>query len=323
MKYLLFIISIAIGIQTTFAQNLLPNPVTISTVPDSPKPGEQFTIKANSLSVELSKSDISWSINGGVVSRAFGQKEIKTNMPYGNQVLSIELNIKTVSGETFYVKKTISPKRLILITEAGDSYVPFWYTGKAEVAKGGYAKVYAYTEIYSGNKRLKPSELVYNWSVRDEPALELSGVGRDTLTYRILDEYGDSVPVSVSVSPVENSEEITENTTINTYNPEVIMFMGDQSGDTVSRSAIVGQKNITSKEFSIISEPFFFSTDYNKTKNLDYIWEVNDTPQNENSNSVRFFKLPEDTAGNVYITSKIKHATRIFQEASSRIRLSF
>ena len=78
-------------------------------------------------------------------------------MPYGNQVVLIEVNIKSVSGETFYAKKTISPQRLILITEAADSYVPYWYGGKAEVAKGGYAKIYAYTEIYSGNKRLKPS----------------------------------------------------------------------------------------------------------------------------------------------------------------------
>jgi hypothetical protein len=323
MRYFIFIISLTFGMQISLAQNLLPTPITISTIPDTPKPGEVFIIKANSLSVDLGKSDISWSINGNGVGRAFGQKEIKTSMPYGNQVILIEVNIKSVSGETFYAKKTISPKRLILITEAADSYVPYWYAGKAEVARGGYAKIYAYTEIYSGNKRLKPSEMVYSWSVRDEPILEQSGVGRDTLTYRMLDEYGDNVPVSVSVSPIENSEEVIENTTIRTFNPEIIMFLGDESGEAVSRAAIVGQKNISSKAFSIISEPFFFSTDYTKNKNLVYIWEVNDLAQTDNSNSVRFFKLPEGTSGNVTITSKIEHVNRIFQTASSRIRLSF
>lgn len=323
MKYFIFIISLALGLQVSLAQNLLPNPVTISTIPDSPKPGEVFTIKANSLSVDLDKSDISWSINGNNAAKAFGQKEIQTTMPYGNQAILIEVSIRSVSGETFYTKKTFSPKRLILVVEAADSYVPYWYGGKAEVAKGGSAKIYAYTEIYSGNRKLRPSELVYKWSVRDEPAQSQSGPGRDTLMYRMLDEYGDSIPVSVSVSPIENSEEISETTNINTYNPEVLMYLGDENGDQISKTTLKNGAALSSKTFSIISEPFFFSTDYSKTKNIEYVWEVNGNTQSDSSNGVRFFKLSEGTTGAVTIESKIKHISRIFQEASSRIRLNF
>lgn len=323
MKYLVFIFSSLVGVQLVLAQNLLPDPLTIVTDPESPKAGEVFTVSVNSLAADLSKSDISWSVNKVLVANAFGQKNIKTVMPFGTQTVLLEVTVKSVSGETFYTKKTISPKRVLLITEGGDSYVPYWYGGKSEVARGGYARIYAYTEIYSGTKRLRPSELVYTWSVRDEPSLEQSGVGKDVLTYRMLDEYGDDVPVSVTVSPINSDEEVIEQTNINTKDGEVVVFLGDENGRQISTKAIQGGQKIQNKTFSLIAEPFFFSTDYTKNKNLDYSWKTNDSISDDNSNNVRFFKLNEGTSGNVNIEVTTKHIKRIFQEATRKIGLSF
>ncbi len=323
MKFFIFIFSSLLGLHLTFAQNLLPEPVTITTDPESPKPGETFTAKVNSLATDLNKADISWSINKKLVSKDFGQKEIKTTLPYGNQIVLLEVSVKTVSGETFYTKKTLSPKRIVLIVEAADSYVPYWYTGKAEVSRGGYAKVYAYTEIYSGQKKLRPSELVYIWSVRDEPVLSQSGPGRDTLLYKMLDEYGDNIPVSVSISPIQSDDGVTDQTNITTKDPEVLMFLGDENGLAVSSRVISNNQKLFSKTFSIIAEPFFFSTDYTRNKNLEYSWGVNNQAQEDNSNSVRFFKLPDATSGKVNINILVKHTSRIFQDAKRSITLSF
>ena len=323
MKKILFILAILIGTHYSLAQNLLPDPVTITTSPEAPAPGQTVTLSASSLTANLDKSDISWSVNGQLVSSAFGQKSININLPFGNQVITIELLVKTTEGEKFYAKKTINPSRVILITEAGDSYVPYWYSGKAEVARAGKFKVFAYTEIYSGNKRLQPSELVYKWSVRDEPALESSGVGKSTLNYKLQDEYGDNVPVSVTISPINNDAEYSANTEITPKNPEVYFYLGDEAGNIINQNSIVNNQTVKSRIFSIISEPFFFSTDYLKTKNLEYSWSINGEEQQGLDRSSKLFKLPEGASGTASVDLSIRHVSRIFQEAKRRINIIF
>ena len=323
MKPLILIFSLVLSLQAVMAQNLLPDPITISTNPEAPAPGQSVTVSAQSLTADLNKSDISWSVNGRFASSGFGLKSLNLNLPFGNQAILIEVTVKSTTGETFYAKKTISPKRLILITEAVDSYVPYWYGGKAEVANAGRFRVYAYAEIYSGSKRLQPSELLYKWSVRDEPLGDSSGVGRDTLTYKLLDEYGDDVPVSVTVSPVSSDEEVTETTNIKPKNPELLAYLGNEYGDVSNLNTIKNNQTIKNKTFSVVLEPFFFSTDSYKQKNLEYSWYVNNNPDTGSSNYVKFFRLAENATGTAIIDVSVKHLTRLFQEAKNRISINF
>lgn len=292
--------------------------VNIELTPENPKTGDTYTARIYSYSIDVDKSNIVWSIDGQSVDSGFGNKQIKLIKKNKNELLGVK--ITTPSGDIYNTTKTLGINTITLIYEGLDSYTPYWYKGKRGLASGGKVRVVAIPNITDVNgKQLNKEEMSYVWEINNEIIQSSTGFSKYYADLDVIEEYGNKVLIRVTVSPKDSDIKVSDS--INIYTETASLLAYEEVNNNIIPKPL-SILNTDKKEVTVSVEPFFFSTDRNKNTELEYNWNIN---FNDNSGSYkRSFKLGDQSGySNIEITAKNSNLNKLFQSASTKLRINF
>lgn len=315
---LFLVLSFAMFNSSTFAQS--SQALDIKLTPSNPKIGENFTAEVETFSFDLDRSDITWLLDGQVVKKGFGEKSVDLTMIKGAK----NLLVKAVSpeGTTYAGGVSMVEKSLGILFEGSDSYVPDWYEGKREVASGGKLRAVAIANIDDGNgKYLDNKDLIFTWEINGEIQSKVSGAGKYYADLYVLDEYGSSAEVTVTVKAREGGESVSETIQVPVYNTDVLVYKKDSVYGIIQKAILGGINIVNNGDVEFIAEPFYFSTDRFKTKEMKYVWSMNGKALQGNNYS-RIFQLADQT-GSSNISVYVENIKKIMQEATRNFTISF
>ena len=305
-----------IFLEKSFAQASLELNITLN--PNNPKVGDTVTATVESYSIDVDKADMSWILDKKVVKNGFGEKEYTFVMNKDYQTLLIKA--VTPEGKIYAGGVSLLEKSVSIIWEGGDSYIPDWYKGKRYVSSGGNVRVMAIANISDGNNYIDNKDLVFTWEVNGAIDQKASGLGKYYTDLNIIDEYGDSVEIAVTVKPRLTSDSIKEYIKINTVPANVLLYEKDPVYGVIKR--LLGSEiKVNKKEIEIVAEPFFYSVDSFKLNNMKYVWSINGKQQQGNNFS-RVFKLGEKS-GYAVMGIYVEHIKKLMQDSKREIKINF
>lgn len=249
--------------------------LSINTVPADPRPKEIVTLTAESFSLDLASTFLTWTYGGKTIGSGLGKTSISVIAPDAGAVGTVTVTAAT-GGAPVSASSTLRPGSVDLLFEGIQASVPPFYKGLPLVAPTGTYRVVA---IPSANA---PKVTDYQWSRNGSALGQLSGISKSSLLLQnTVLSRSDSIAVTVSGGVFEGEGSIT----VPTQTPDVIAYQKregfvDYTRGFRSTMPIVGSGAI------IRFEPFFFSTPSDVEHDLVFEIKAGEetfspTPENE------------------------------------------
>jgi len=272
-KYLSLIILFLVSTSLVSAQGLDFNQnFEVSVGPPEPGPNTPVTIRIENYSLDLSKSDIAWYLDGKLVARGSGEKSFKWTTGALGKRQEVIFVVTTLDGKQYSKKYIFTPAQVDLFWQA-DSYIPPFYDGKALASSEAQVTVTAMPIFMPSGKRLDPAKLYYEWQINFEKVPGQSGIGRGSLPLKISSIFGETV-VSVRVSTIDGAVAARSNITIIPTRPIVMVYRNDPLAGFDYDHPIGNSFSLTAPEVSLEAVGFFFSRSHTEKPGLSYTWTV-------------------------------------------------
>lgn len=289
--------------------------LTISATPTNPGPYQNVTIKIKSYRFDLDHSFIAWQKDGKQTASNNGLKTFTFRTgPAGSQtVISLVINPKTGEGPIEAII-TFSPIEIELLWQT-DSYVPYWYRGKAQPSDKSQITVSAIARVKdSKGKDVPEQSLVYNWKKDGKLLPEASGVGKSNLTFKS-GAIGTSNKIEVAISSDDRSISSSASTEIKSVEPKINFYedrplLGTVWQKSLNKEMTIGQQVI------VRAEPFYFSD----KNSLNFNWYVNNKPvAADELNPARLYLKAVNKNSSSRIGLRVSHPNYFLQEASNNL----
>lgn len=250
-------------------------PVSLSSKPQSPSPGEPFTITANTPLTEESRVFFRWRVNGA--SRpdlsGYGKKALSLVAGEVGTVQRVSVDALTINNEVGSAALDVIAADLALSWSA-KSYVPAWYKGRALASRGSRVNVAAVPEIILGGARIEPERLLFSWKIDNGEEI-LSGVGEDRLEVQMSTMLSSVHRVSVLVEDLNKRIKKEVSLFIKTVEPRFIIYPSQPLGGIEPRTSLASSPVFNRGTLDFEAEPFFFLA--SSKKDLRYSWTVGGT----------------------------------------------
>jgi len=335
MNRLFFFVSSTIGLvffsailfaPVTHAQNaeqfLIPSgkPLILNLTPELPRPGQNVSARVESLSIDLNRATISWTVNGKSVSRAVGQKEITFTAGGVGSVTTVKVTA-ILGNITASESITIRPADVDLVWEA-KTFTPPFYKGKALYPAQGDVVITALPNFSQG---VNPKNLIYTWKKDGEVIGKSSGYGRQSIT---LSGSVISRPlnVSVTVSTTDGRTNGTGKIVLAPQNPKVIFYEDNPLTGVQYQTALNGEFTLRNDEIKLLAMPYFYSAiTSHDGNNQNYKWKINNRTVdavNDGSNSI-VLRKPQTASGQSAISVQVNNLSRILQLGDGSTIINF
>ncbi len=323
--FLLLVVSFSVSVFNLNAQ-VLPgsDPITLQINPRNPQPNQNVTVQVQSLSMDLNKARISWSVNGTTIASEKGLKSFVIKAGANGSATVVGVSVAGDQGATFSETITIRPVSVDLIWHAR-SYTPPFYKGKALYPYQGEIVIAALPNIVRNGSIVNPKTLVYTWKNNGEVIGSASGYGKDSITMRG-SVIARSVEISVTVTSDQESFSGTARTTITPQTPLVLMYEDSPLYGTIYSRALYKTANLTTSEIKLRAAPYFFSTlSPHSTALLAFNWSVNSQAASFANNSQPTITLrpPQGVSGASNIGIKVNNPSGLLQSAGSNLTMNF
>lgn len=294
--------------------------------PTNPGPNETVTVRLEYFLSDLDRANITWSRNGVVQERGLGIKTYTTRVGGLGQETRIGVSFTTQEGEFLSQQVTLRPVAIDLLWEA-NTYVPPLYKGKALPSPQSTVKVVALPVFVTSNgSRISNSQLFYKWSTNRGSLPEQSGQGKN-IAFIQSDLLNDNLTVSVTVSSPGGSLVKTKNITIQSQEPEVVLYEEDPLRGPRYEQAFTNSLSLNESEISLRAEPFYFSNE-NIHFDVVYNWKQNNQTIEPHTNNERVITLRRNPGQNSLggvsnLVIEVVNPTKIRQIAEKLLRISF
>lgn len=297
--------------------------VSISVSPSNPAPGEQIIVSVESYSVDLNRSKIAWFVDGQVQRTEIGLKKYYGTAGQAGVIMTISAQIETQAGDTFQKEVSFIPAGVDLIYEVV-SYTPPFYKGKALNSNESTVVIAAFPEMFDlSGQKLKTQDLVYTWRKDGAVLGDVSGKGKNYLTYTGSVPVRD-VEIGVSVSSLDQTLKASKTITIPRSNPQIVFYENSPAFGLMLNRAINKAVRLTNDEFSVIGIPYYFSAGYAASPNLDFVWTVDSqTITNQEPKNSLTFKQEGPGSGVAQVSLKVSNNGRIFQFSNNSFKINF
>lgn len=200
-----------------------------------------------------------------------------------------------------------------------DSYTPTFYKGRALPGQGSLMKAIAIVSLNGINT----DDLYYDWSYDDFHLQKYSNVG-SKIVYFTLDELKKKDVLTLNVYIDSNKTTLLGKASI-----EIRPWISTPLLYKKNQSSIITYSNILNKKyedlkvepedsFTIIAEPYFFSTKNTLDSSLNYSWKRDNISSiDNNSNIFKYFAGDVNT-----LNLKISHNQKTLQEGEALINFS-
>lgn len=296
----------------------------VTILPQYPGPFEKVSVAVEDFSRDLNSVDITWSVNGKVVKKGTGLKNLDITTGDFGSASNISINM----GSTVRTL-TIAPTAVDMLWQA-DTYTPPFYEGKALHSNQDPITIEAEPFfITTKGTRLDPTKLIYTWKNNDTVDQNASGYGKNVYRYTpsILLK---PIDVSVDVTTSDNSFYGHGEVNIDDTGPEILLYENNPLYGILFNNAL-NDRDITlsTQEINVIGSPFYFSNNQARAGLLAYTWQQNGSTVNEGNDEL-IFRKPADananggaSSGRSSISLAVKNLERIMQNASASTHLMF
>lgn len=304
MKNFIFIIIAVLAFVPFILSAQSDSNLTFSISPSNPKPYEQVTVSLISYGYDLSKYYIDWNLNGKNI--AYGQGRKTASFQLGNigEPSKLTLTIKIPNGTDIIKTVTINPSIIDLIWQS-NTYVPYFYKGKALATNDSLIKVVALPKMANNQgKIINSDKLVYRWTMDGFYYGNSSGLAKNYFIFN-LDSNGNKIELEVNdpETGIKNKSQIS----INPRKPELILYakkplMGIDYSKSLEKEYLLEEPEITIK-----AEPYFFP--FKNWLELNFDWLVNNEKIGvpENFPSEITLRKKEGTTGATTLDLKLKN----------------
>lgn len=285
--------------------------------PKNPNPNTNVNINLMSNSFDINRSDIKWVVNNNTKLRGIGEKEFNFLTGDIGSKTTVAILVTSQKGDIFSKTINFSPADIDVLWES-ESYVPFFYKGKALSSQGSLIKITAIPNFLKGGVKIPYSELFYDWQVNYQKISNASGRGKQSM-YFVSSKTGESDIVNVVVSDFNKSIRVEKNINIEPQNPKVVFYKENLLEGELYNQAI----DEASNDDIIMAEPYFFSN--NQTDNLSYEWFFNKNNKIESNTDKNKIKISLDSNSPVLISNiyvKILNKINMFQSADKTFRIN-
>jgi hypothetical protein len=261
-------------------------------------------------------------VNGKIYKSGYGVTEITFDSGDLGSATKVSATVKTKEGGVFSTNTQINPASVDLIWQS-ESYVPPFYKGKAMFSHENNITFIAIPHMESGGKEANVKNLIYKWTTNGEVIESASGYGKNTFTMTgsIISR---PLEVEVDVTSPTNNQQAYSSLTVTPQDPSVIMYEVDPLYGIQFQKALLGSKELTTSEMSLIGLPLYFGVTDQRTSSLSYDWKINGVSTgNEKWDNSQTLRPKEGTSGASDVSLSISNSLKILQTAEVRFRVIF
>ena len=197
----------------------------------------------------------------------------------------------------------------------GDTYTSPFYKGRA-LWSNQSAITLAAIPHGLGN----PASLIYKWTRNGTVLGNISGVGKNALS------FSDSIisrPQTFKVDILSNNEEVLATASISVVpiSPTLAVYENNSLYGFMFHREINGAHKLQDQEVTYTVFPFFFSVSSRTDNSINYEWRTN-TGETEGTNSVTY-RIPDNTSGTSQIQVRATSVNKILQDSNKSFLVEF
>ncbi len=297
--------------------------IFLSLSPEHPQPGENVRITADSSLIDLSRSDIEWSVDDEIITRSSGQKEASiTAGPLGSEarvsVVARSLDGTLASGEAF-----IRPAEIDILWESS-SYVPPFYRGRALPSAGTFVRAHAIVRFKPEREtQISGSDIIFTWKRNGSVVQSASGRGRSSALLSAPTLFGVDT-IEVNAVTIDGALEGQESVRIPSIEPVLTLYKDHPLFGIMYHQALTDTTFVPDIEMAFAAVPYFAEAKSPDDPRLIYSWRINgnDVAADESKRSSLTINA-DKSAGVAQIGISLKHATNWFMQSSGAWEITF
>ncbi len=313
MKQFLVAISFICLLLTPYASaQVLPQDISISTIPTNPKPGEKITATVESFGMDLMSASITWQYNGTVVAVGTGKTAIVVTAPRSGAVGALSVSATSTEGSAS-ATVLIRPASVDVIWEAVDSYVPPFYKGKALPAVGATLRAVAIPSASA------PKTISYSWQHNDDAVQNQSGTNKNSVTIKT-DVLSNNESFLVSASGGSFSG--GGSTAVTLRSPDVVLYQKSNGFINYAHGSI-GDMDIFLPGVTLRAEPFNFTVAQPIEQALSIGFNLDETSFVGTTNALELSITKPEQGGDSSFAVTIRSLKERLQSAKRTFTLHF
>ncbi|MBI4093865.1 hypothetical protein HY417_02785 [Candidatus Kaiserbacteria bacterium] len=311
---------IVFGAATTKAQSTLDlifgADLAIDVSPAHPTPGERVLAKVHSTLIDLSATELTWSVNGKTIAAGIGITDVdvaagKLGSEMRLTVTALEAGLEFASAEAF-----IRPVELDLVWES-DSYTPPFYRGRALPSAETNLRLETIPRfIRSDGSSVATRDLIFTWKRGGYVMQSVSGRGKSTAVIESPSLFGaDTISVEVKTSDGtlvgERSVRIASRT------PHIALYQIHPVLGITYHRAFLEENLIPETEATFSAAPYFAEARHADDSTLRYQWKIHGIEiQNDEARPSTITINAENSSGEALVELFLTHATNLFLDTT-------
>ncbi len=284
------------------------NAVRILVTPDTPKTGDTMHLEAESALFDLTKSVLTWRIDGQVVAQGTGATKAEYAVGASATSIDVSLSVEDPLWGSASSDLTITPLELDIVFDA-PTYVPPFYRGRALPSGGGSMRLQAIARFPGTRGTLADSSITYTWRRNNRILTSLSGLGKSNI---VIDAPtpGDTDTISVRASANDDTLSATASVAIPSSEPAVMLYEDHPLFGVLFHSAL--PQEIPSRgDITVAAVPYFVTAQRLNDPVLKYSWRINEQPATASSTQKNEITLRSDS-GTQSLELELLHASNFF-----------
>lgn len=305
-----------------FALEATRDPVSITTSPTLPRPGDMVTIELSSYGTDLERATISWKENAATKTSGIGITAYETIAPNDGSVKTVTADITLLTGQLITKTINITPEEVDLLVESLDGYTPPFYKGRSLPVRESLIKVSALPQITGG---VDSKDMVYTWKQDFKSRPDFSGYGKRYFVYKnaFLDQ---SDTIGVTASTRTGSMAAKDERTIALYAPVILFYEDHPSRGLLLHRTLTNPFTMNETEMTVRGVPYYVSAATrgdDTSTNLSFGWTINGAATSAPAKHAITLRKPEGSGGNAVLNLSVKNAGSTFQSIAKGITLRF
>ena len=282
--------------------------ITLVLSPTTPPAHGIVEAQLRSLEANLAASRIVWTVNGKAFASGNGLLRIEVPTGPAGAVLDIAALVRLPDGREARILRELRIADADILWSA-DTSAPPLYAGKRLASPRSPVYIAALPLVFNENGgALGARDLVFQWTLDDEPLRSSSGRGKDAFLLQADTVSGVAHRVLVEVSAVGGAVLARAKAEIPVRQPEVVFYEEHPLLGPRTNRALEAPSIPPTEELDIRAFPLFFALPPNQ---LLYTWEINGRRvEQKTGQSILSFRPAPDDGGEFAIRASVEGATQ-------------
>lgn len=291
----------------------IPEALTLDARPASPAPNAPVRLDVKSDTLDLSRSAITWTVNGNEFADGVGLQgiDIRTG-PLGSETI-VEASVEGADG-VVSASRTFRPTEVDLLWES-DAYTPPFFRGRSLPSAGSTLTLHALARFTRGVESTPSSEITYSWSADGVVLPSLSGRGKSSVQIPGPSLYG-SKRISVGAASADGGLTGEASVIISSVEPVLRLYMNHPLFGVLYNRALGSNTAIADSEMTFIVAPLYAPA-HPQDRAFQYAWRVDGTAiEADREDPAQITLSSEREGGGATITLSLTHATNWYLDAA-------